>query len=190
LGILCLAPFLVVSTACTSSSGSADAQPSGQAVTTSPTPPPPPPKPRTAAKARFEGTYAVTFILLSSKISQKGKPDKTTWNVRATCKTGGECDAVIAWNDGAHSRAGYLAGQYRFSETIQKSYTCGSGGHVDYSMAGVYNYSLTMTDMALINDEWVATTFQGKYDGVATRGCGFSPAGVWETWSMTGHIVR
>jgi hypothetical protein len=140
-------------------------------VTSKPTPPK---KPK-LQEARLQGVYRLHYIQLTSNVSFLPEHDSATWRISSRCKTGGGCDLKIHSKSGHYDvKAAFVKGKYRFSRAIPKSYTCGSGGNVDYYITEVRSDSFRVKRMKLIKDEWVATQLQGLEDEDGTRGCGLT----------------
>jgi hypothetical protein len=127
--------------------------------------------------------------VISSRVPRSSN-SHSTWTVKSLCRKGGECDATVTSSGGWRKRAAFLAGRYRWSRTVPKAESCGTPGNIQYYITSIDEYSVSMTQMALVRNQWVATSFDGTFINQSTRGCGLSGPGVDERDTLDGTLIR
>ena len=124
------------------------------------------------------GLYRLEYIQLTSTLSFQPEKQSAKWRISPKCKAGGGCDLNIHSISGKYdAKAAFVNGKYRFSRKVPRSYTCGSGGNVDYYITEIRTIFLTVKKMILDGDQWIATKLEGIEDDDGTRGCGLQEAG-------------
>jgi hypothetical protein len=166
--------------------------PSGATATTPIETPSPaderPPKPRPQA-GRLDGRYAVKYTLISSDVPEPERVQQHRWRFEARCRVGGECNARLESTSGDwRATAIWRRGLYRWARSINKAYTCGSGGEIDYYIDGTYEYSIRGRKVRWTGDDWAISRFEGTLTSKGRRGCGLSGPPQ-QKYAITGKIV-
>jgi hypothetical protein len=134
---------------------------SSESVSPSPSPSPtPPPKPANPARSRLEGTYAVTYRLVSTNVEGLAQLETRTWVFKPACAKG-PCTSRIDSDvpkskDDWHARAVYVKGRYRWTRQIKGYYECDGK-----PLATNFEYSLQSTKLKLVDGQWIGSRFTG-----------------------------
>lgn len=177
----CLILTVFWASSCTASEqtdGNATTSSAPSTQTESPTPEPSPslpPKPK-LKEVRVEGRYAIVLTLIRSNLGFQ-TDGRARWRFLPVCRTGA-CDLSLESISASYTeRVPYMNGKYRFSHRVPKAYTCGTGDNIDYYVTAVRNVTFAVSQMRLIDGEWIATKLTGSEEERGTKGCGLEGIG-------------